>query len=130
MVQHISRTRNECQYSTLASPTFLCHYPSVTPSHLLGMGGLCKKQGLTLLHSGEFMGSNHRSCWKAVLQTRIWESRWTAGCSSSAQHWQSCIWRKVSGAGQKRDRDILERVQLKATEVTKGSELLSHEKSL
>lgn len=26
-----------------------------------------------LLHSCEFMGSNHRSCWKAALQTRTWE---------------------------------------------------------
>lgn len=126
---------NECQHSTLASPAFLCHYPSVTLAHLLDMGGLCKKQGL----SSPALMWVHGLKSQIMLEGSSADKDLGARCSPSAQHWQSCIWRCVQcwASQWKRDRDILEyvqlkreRVQLKATEMTNGPELFSLEKRL
>lgn len=83
----------------------------------------------SVLHSCGLMGSNHRSCARQLC-------RQGSGSPGGQQGAPPLPSTGKAASGERcpvlpvQERDTMERVQVKATEMTKGSELFSHEKRL
>lgn len=103
---------------------------SVTLAYLLDMGGLCK---------------NYEDCVSCTqvcgLKSQIMLEGSSADKDLGIQGDSRVLFlypalaklhleRDVQSWANRRDRDILERVQIEATEMTKGSELFSHDTRL